>query len=38
MTPKELEIEKLTVNRMCLELKAKRQVETQFQKREASWG
>lgn len=26
MTPKELEQEKLTVNRMCLELKAKRQV------------
>lgn len=26
MTAKELEQEKLTVNRMCLELKAKRQV------------
>lgn len=26
MTAKELEREKLTVNRMCLELKAKRQV------------
>lgn len=30
MTQKELEQEKLTVERMCLELKAKRQVSPQF--------